>query len=98
MKLNSREYVANCVHMEGASTSKKRRREVRQRKESYTGNNTPFQNRYSKYNATRIMWTIVDIFRKLAPPATSIDMSNNSAPVKTLKKFFFQTAKRTCSF
>ena len=55
MKCNSREYVANCVHMEGASTSKKRRREVRQRKESYTGNNTPFQNRYSKYNATRIM-------------------------------------------
>ena len=55
MKCNSREYVANCVHMEGASTSKKRRREVRQRKESYTGNNAPFQNRYSKYNATRIM-------------------------------------------
>ena len=55
MKCNSREYVANCVYMEGASTSKKRRREVRQRKESYTGNNTPFQNRYSKYNATRIM-------------------------------------------
>ena len=39
MKCNSREYVANCVYMEGASTSKKRRREVRQR----------------KYNATRIM-------------------------------------------
>ena len=82
MKCNSREYVANCVHMEGASTSKKRRREVRQR----------------KYNATRIMMAIVDIFRELAPPATSIDMSNNSAPVQTLKKFSFQTAKRTCSF
>ena len=27
--------------MEGASPSKKRRKEVRQRKESYTGNNAP---------------------------------------------------------
>ena len=40
---NLREYVAICVDTEGASTSKKRRREVRQRKEGYTGNNTVFQ-------------------------------------------------------
>ena len=43
IKCNSREYVAFCVDTEGASTRKKRRKEVRQRKESYTGNNTVFQ-------------------------------------------------------
>ena len=43
IKCNSREYVAFCVDTEGASTSEKKRKEVRQRKESYTGNNTVFQ-------------------------------------------------------
>ena len=37
---NTREYVAMCVNMEGTSSSKRRRKEVRQRKECYTRNTT----------------------------------------------------------
>ena len=51
---NTREYVAMCVNMEGTSSSKRRRKEVRQRKECYTRNTTHlFNDRFSKCNATR---------------------------------------------
>ena len=49
-----REYVALCVDIEGTSSSKKRRKEVRQRKECYTINTThSFNDRFSKCNVTR---------------------------------------------
>ena len=38
------EHVAIYVEMEGASTSKKRKEEIKQRKESFTGNTTQLFN------------------------------------------------------
>ena len=56
MKCNIHEYVAIFADMEGDSTSKKRRKEVRQRKESYTRNKTQlFNYQCSKSNTTEMM-------------------------------------------
>ena len=56
MKCNIHEYVAIFADMEGASTSKKRRKEVRQGKESYTRNKTQLFNYHcSKGNTTEMM-------------------------------------------
>lgn len=55
-KCNSCEYAAICVDLEGTPSSKKKRKEVRQRKEFYTKNTTHFFNdRFSKCNATQMM-------------------------------------------
>ena len=55
MKCNSREYVANCVHMEGASTSKKEEERGQAKEGELHWKQHTLSNRYSKYNAARIM-------------------------------------------
>ena len=56
VKCSTCEYVAIYVEMEGASTSKKRKEEIKQRKESFTGNTTQLFNDWClKCNATWMM-------------------------------------------
>lgn len=73
---NTLEYVAICVDMEGASTSKKRRKEVRQRKDYIRNATQLFNDQCLKCNASQMMMDCPDIFCEQAHPVISVEIDS----------------------